>query len=325
MSSKEQRQRESQVIDSLAAAIEGMGDSNDGFVQQKKKSKRKARRNKRAAATTGGGGDGGGEGSDEDIGEDEGDDALVRLAAMQKAGARSGTGPMKPSSSSGGAATARKPPPVPAHIAANLQAAASMNAPGAPAEPRSKAPPRRTKAEERLAVAQREHDSLVALFDSTSPADAEDQLQRTLHLTELVAKLDAAKQAVEEEKRRAKEKALPSGEDLLKLTRTNILARQHSDESTNAAVDDAGATAALSGGTKPTFEFPDPRTVRSFAVQDATAAAKARKAAADAAVEGGFVALGMEDGMLPPDLLEGHRGMFVVSSEGASAARSQPL
>ena len=36
--------------------------------------------------------------------------------------------------------------------------------------------------------------------------------------------------------------------------------------------------------------------------------------AANAAVEGGFVALGMEDSMLPPELLEGHRGMFVVSA-----------
>jgi hypothetical protein len=311
------KEREDKVLDSLAASIEGMGTDQaaDGF-QPAKKSKKKKRRNKQRPA--GGGGGGGGadidDAEDEDDADEDADDPLLRLAAMQKAAASSTTRPLTTASSTGGGASAaRKPPPVPAHILGSLKAAESMNAGG---DGGNGARPRRTKAEERLASAQLEHDSLVRMFDSTAPADADDQLQRTLHLSEVVAKLDAAKAQVEEEAKRTKEKALPSGEDLLLLTRTNIFARQHSDEATIASVDgeSTGAGTPLAGGTKPKFEFPDPRTVRSFAVQDATAAAKARKAAAEAAVEGGFVALGMEDSMLPPELLEGHRGMFVVSA-----------
>ena len=192
---------------------------------------------------------------------------------------------LPPAAPAAALSAALEAPPVPAHILGSLKAAESMNAGG---DGGNGARPRRTKAEERLASAQLEHDSLVRMFDSTAPADADDQLQRTLHLSEVVAKLDAAKAQVEEEAKRTKEKALPSGEDLLLLTRTNIFARQHSDEATIASVDgeSTGAGTPLAGGTKPKFEFPDPRTVRSFAVQDATAAAKARKAAAEAAVEG---------------------------------------
>ena len=50
------------------------------------------------------------------------------------------------------------------------------------------------------------------------------------------------------------------------------------------------------------------------ATLDATAVHVYPDEASEAAVEGGFVALGMEDSMLPPELLEGHRGMFVVSA-----------
>ena len=173
--------------------------------------------------------------------------------------------------------------------------------------------PRRTKAEERLASAQLEHDSLVRMFDSTAPADADDQLQRTLHLSEVVAKLDAAKAQVEEEAKRTKEKALPSGEDLLLLTRTNIFARQHSDEATIASVDgeSTGAGTPLAGAPSRS-SVPGPRTVRSFAVQDA-AAAKARKAAAEAAVEGASWLWAWRTACCPRSCWR-HRGMFVVSA-----------
>ena len=317
---KEEKEKEARVIDALASALEASDvTSNTHHKATNKKKKKKKKKKKTGALKTEAttvSEDAAGidctESAEEDSDED-GDDDLLRLAAMKKSSKTNISG--KPSMKS--------QVDIPEMRANGVKKTNEKEHAEDEEDKHVVHRIRRSRAEERLVKLEKEHASLISLFDSTVPTDEEDQIQRVLQLSELVSKLNTARRAVEIEKEKAKDKRLPSGDDLLSLTRGNLIARMQSDERTAALEfgddDESSSPHGNRGSLKApqsriaTYKNPDPRTVRYFAIQDALAVAMARKAAAAAATEGGFVALGMEDALLPPELLEGHSGVFVVS------------
>mmetsp|Transcript_21836 Transcript_21836/g.36913 ORF Transcript_21836/g.36913 Transcript_21836/m.36913 type:complete len:480 (-) Transcript_21836:477-1916(-) len=219
--------------------------------------------------------------------DDDDDDDLWRLAQ----GKIKGGNKTKSSLPRGGEAS-QKSPDIPAHIAASMQAAQSMqhDQPGGAVGTKKK---KGSKAQERLAALKREYDSLVAASSDGGPEgnDHEEAVQRVLHLSEVSARLEVAQAAVEAEaKKKSAAAKMFNPADLLGLTESSLKAHRAASDTAPPLGTPLAGSAAAAG-----LVVADTRLVSSFVLLRAAALREEKEEEEDAARRG-FVATGLGDG-----------------------------